>query len=150
MAPSNSEAESRWISIRREHEGFPLYLRYPAALDYALLQAKLPFRSVVTHAFSLRRFDGAPEPKYNDTLEAFDGFLTGYFASPDRGQIVLVETFGGERNYYFYIADPADTETLLTTVRRQFPGQRVDAECEKDSEWRFIQKYRAEYLESGA
>lgn len=147
VAVTDGEAESPWISLRREHEGFPLYLRYPAALDYDVLQSKLPVRLVVTHTFTVRRFDGAPEPKYNESLEELDGFLTGYFASSDRGQIVLVETFGGERNYYFYIANSADTETLLADVRRQFSGQRVDAQCKADAEWRFIRRYRAEYLE---
>jgi hypothetical protein len=147
MGHATNEPQTSWVSLRREHEGFPLYLRFPTALDYDALQSKLPVRLVVRHTFSLRRFDGAPEPRYNDTLEEFDRFVINYFANPDRGQVVLVETFGGERNYYFYLAGAAESETLLAAVRQRFPGQRVDAQSKSDPEWRFIRRYRAEYLE---
>jgi len=115
------------VSLRREYRGFGLYLRYPASLDVKTHQSKLPVRLAITHTFSFRRFDGAPEPRYNETLEEFDTYLTGFFRDSARGQIVLVETFGGKRNYYFYLADAADGEQLLNKLRARFPGHRVEA-----------------------
>ena len=140
-------ANDPWVSLRREYEGFPLYLRYPSSLDYDALQSGLPVRLVLSHVFSFRRLDGAPEPDYNDTLEQFDLFLTRYFSRSGRGQIVLVETFGGKRNYYFYLADASESATLLSAVQDQFPGKRVTAQCADDPSWRFIRRYRADYFE---
>jgi hypothetical protein len=147
VSPTGVAAGDLWVSLRREYEGFPLYLRYPTSLDYDALQLKFSLRLVLTHTFSFRRFDGAPEPQYNDTLEELDLFLTRYFRASGRGQVVLVETFGGKRNYYFYLAEASDSEEFLAAVHERFPGQRVDGKCANDPEWKFIRRYRSEYLE---
>jgi hypothetical protein len=49
---------------------------------------------VVTHTFANREANGLAESKYNMITE---------FDSGSSGVSILVETFGGERNYYFYI-----------------------------------------------
>src|SRR5580658_9260358 len=98
MGPSNSDsAKIEWTTLSTEYEGFPLYLRFPHQIDHDALQEHFPVRLALTHEFTFRRFDGTPEPAYNDTLEEFDHSLVTYFESSGIGQIVLVETFGGKR-----------------------------------------------------
>lgn len=96
MTAQDSEVPMAWESVQRTFEGFPLYLRRPAGLDFDAVSANFPVHLTITHELSFRRFDGAPESKYNRGLEEFDLSVTRYFAQTGDGQVVLVETFGGK------------------------------------------------------
>jgi hypothetical protein len=100
----------------------------------------------VTHELSFRRLDGAPEPSYNRGLEDFDASVTGYFSKSREGQIVLVETFGGKRHYYFYVFPSVNVGAVLNDLRGRFPGYRLEAEARNDPSWSFIRRYTEEYL----
>jgi hypothetical protein len=92
------------------------------------------------------RFDGAPEPTYNRGLEDFDVSVTSYFAQSGGGQVVLVETFGGKRHYYFYVSPSVKVESVLSDLRGRFPGYKLEAEVRNDPGWTFIRRYIEEYL----
>jgi hypothetical protein len=146
LTAANMSAEYEWATLTREYEGFPLYLRFPRGLDYDSLQCRFPVRLVLTHVFNFRRFDGAPEPRYNETLEEFDLSLTRYFKASELGQIVLVETFGGKRHYYYYVATSVDTEAILRSLQARFPEQRIELQSKADPAWQFIRRYSNEFL----
>ncbi len=57
-----------------------------------------------------RRLD--PEPDYNDSLVDIDHDLVGAFEPSASGITVLVETFGGRRNYYIYVSADAPVEDM--------------------------------------
>jgi hypothetical protein len=136
-----------WVSLSRTYESFPLYLRFPRGLDYDLMQKKYPRRLIITHTFAFRRFDGAPEPKYNDTLEDFDLSVTRRFDGTEMGQPVLVETFGGKRHYYFYVAPSVDAEAFVRELTDRYPGHKLTMRCDDDPNWQFIRRYSEEYLD---
>lgn len=136
-----------WGTLAREHEGFPLFLRFPLQLDYDSLKQRFPLRLVISHTFNFRRFDGLPEALYNKTLEEFDHYLVTYFKADKLGQVVLVETFGGSRSYYFYVAESVDLEALSADILARFPSQKIELQSEADPAWRFIRWYRREFLE---
>ena len=144
--PSIVEANQPWESLQRTYEGFPLYLRRPKNLDFDALASRFPVLLVMTHAFNFRRFDGAPEPTYNDRLEEFDSAVVRYFASSGTGQVVLVETFGGKRNYYFYSAATFSPKQMLSDLRGRFPGHHLEIESRNDPTWHFIRDYTNTYL----
>jgi hypothetical protein len=144
--PPIVEAEQPWESLQRTYEGFPLYLRRPKNLDFDALAPKFPVLLILTHVFSFRRFDGAPEPTYNDKLEEFDSAVVRYFVGSGTGQGVLVETFGGKRNYYFYTAATVNPTLMLSDLRGRFPGQNLEVESKSDPNWRFIRDYTNNYL----
>lgn len=141
--------EYSWRTAACTYEGFPLYLRWPQGLNYDELQSTLPLHLTVTHEFSMRRTDGAPEPRYNDTLEDFDIAVTSYFATSRDGCPVLVETFGGKRNYYFYTKATVVPETVAGDLSARFPGHRLSATARTDSSWRFIRQYAKDFLDEG-
>jgi hypothetical protein len=143
---ANTSGEFEWATLTREYEGFPLYLRFPRGLNYDSLQRRFPVRLVLTHVFSFRRFDGAPEPHYNEMLEEFDLSLLRYFKAGGLGQIVLVETFGGKRHYYYYVATSVDAEAILVNLRSRYPEQKVELQSKADPAWQFIRQYTNEFL----
>ena len=147
MTVGNAPEEHEWATLSREHEGFPLLLRFPLRLNYDALQHRFPVRLALTHLFSFRRFDGLPEARYNETLEEFDDSLLTYFEANGLGQVVLVETFGGKRNYYYYVAGSIDPEAVAADIRSRFPAQRIEFQSKADPSWRFIRWYRKEFLE---
>jgi hypothetical protein len=135
-----------WESVQRTYEGYPLYLRRPAGLDFDALSPNFPVHLTITHELTFRRFDGAPEPAYNRGLEDFDVSVTRYFAETGGGQVVLVETFGGKRHYYFYVSPSVKVESVLSDLRGRFPGYKLEAEVRSDPGWTFIRRYTEEYL----
>jgi len=90
-----------------------------------IYQRVSPRLLVLTHTFSFRRFDGAPEPTYNDTLEEFDISVTRSLGNSGSGQIVLIETFGEKRNYYFYVTSAVDGGALVQMLSDQFSGYNL-------------------------
>jgi len=139
--PPVVEANQPWELLQRTYEGFPLYLRRPTNLDFDALAPRFPVLLVLTHVFSFRRFDGAPEPTYNDQLEEFDLAVVRYFEGIGTGQVVLVETFGGKRNYYFYATATVSPEAMLSDLRGRFPGHNLEIEIRSDPTWNFIRDY---------
>jgi uncharacterized protein DUF695 len=144
-----SHLDGSWEALTRTYEGFPLFLRRPIGLDFDLLSLKFKVRLVLTHTFNFSRFDGAPEPAYNDGLGAFDIFVSRYFEPTAEGQIVLIETFGGRRNYYFYVASSVDPQSVLADLRTRYPTTRLEIQIAGDPGWGFIRQYTKEHL-SGA
>lgn len=147
MTTHDQSTDEPWESVQRTYEGFPLFLRRPVGLDFDSLSPNLPVHMTLTHEFSFRRFDGAPEPKYNKTLEEFDVAATRYFSGSGRGQIVLVETFGGNRHYYFYVGTDVDPKAVADELSVRFPGMKLSAESQEDRGWTFIRRYTVEYLD---
>jgi hypothetical protein len=146
MASNNSSKDSAWETLKRTYEGFPLYLRRPVGLDFDALAPKFKVQVALTHTFSFRRFDGAPEPIYNKSLEEFDLSVTRYFDQSGDGQVVLVKTFGGKRNYYFYVAASVDLDAMVSDLRGRFPGYNLEVQSASDPEWSFIRRYTSEFL----
>ena len=135
----------KWLSVDRTYEGFPLFLRYPKGLDFGALCPKFPRLIVVTHTFTHRKSNGLPEPDYNHHLIHMDQQLVRLFNVDHMGLPVLVETFGGERNYYFYVANDFDAGAAITQVFQTFPHEKLSQSIRPDPDWSFIKKYSAEF-----
>ena len=136
----------KWLTAEKTHEGFPLFLRRPTGLDVTALRQSLPSLAVVTHTFARRKPDGLPEPDYNDGLADMDFALVTAFDIDQTGVPVLIETFGGERNYYFYVAPDTDVPDVVSAIARRYPAERLTWTVRPDPEWSFIQKYEREYF----
>jgi len=146
MSPSDSSSsETTWMTLTREYEGFPLYLRFPRRIANEDLQSRFPVLWALTHTFSFRRFDGSPEPAYNDTLGEFDHALVTLFERDGLGHIVLVETFAGKRHYYFYVQSTVEWESVLHALRVRFPGYTLAARGKEDPTWQFLRQYRSDF-----
>lgn len=76
--------------------------------------------------------------------------VSGYFAASGNGHIVLVETFGGERNYYFYVSEAVNVESVLHELRASFPGLKLEGGSRSDPAWKFIRRYTADILDAPA
>lgn len=140
------ETEPQWRTCEIEYEGFPLFLRWPDGLDYAAVELRHPKLLVLTHKFSFRKFNGLPEPKYNHTLMDFDLTAVALFRNTAQGQILLVETFGGERNYYYAVSDGVDSEQVTARLRSRFAGLVLEGTLAKTSPARFMGRYMDDNL----
>jgi hypothetical protein len=133
-----------WLTTEKTYEGFPLFLRRPTDLDVESLRPALPSLAVVTHEFTKRKPNGLPDPDYNHGLAEMDHVLVTAF---DRmGVPALIETFGGERKYYFYVAVDADVAGAISAVARRFPDERVSWTVRPDPEWSFLKRYAREHF----
>lgn len=138
--------EPAWLTAERTYEGFPLLLRRPGEIGDDLPRALYSALAVVTHEFAKRLANGLPEGAYNRGLFEMDCDLVTVFDSERMGIPVLVETFGGERNYYFYVSPDADAVAILSAFVHRYPMERLSWEIRPDPQWKFIDEYAREYF----
>jgi hypothetical protein len=134
-----------WQTGNTTYEGFPLFLRSVAGLDYDALQEHFPNLLIVKHLLSNVLDSGLPESEYNKGLMDLDLHLTSIFDRADQGRAVLVETFGGKRTYYSYISAEADIRLQENQTNAQFPGHDLTWEVRKDPGWGFIRRYARDF-----
>ena len=113
---------------------------------YALSECRRDFNChllVVIHALASVSSDGLPTPDYNDSLIGFDVDL---IAALDRaGCSVLVETCGGRRLYYAYVASEDATKKIVSEISMTHGlGGSVSFRGGKDSEWKVYDRYIAQ------
>jgi hypothetical protein len=135
-----------WLNVDKTYEGFPLFLRRPADFDIEKLRPSFPSLVIVTHKFTKRKPNGLPEDDYNYSLASMDHELVCAFDIDRMGVPALVETFGGERNYYFYVAMDADVETTVSRIAHGYPDEQLAWLVRPDSSWSFIADYAKEYF----
>jgi len=121
-------------------------LRRPTNLDVDSLRPVLPILAVVTHEFTKRKANGLPEPEYNESLFEMDIELVRAFDVDRMGVPALVETFGGKRHYYFYVAADTDVPTIISTVARRYPKERLSWTIRPDAQWGFLERYAKDYF----
>jgi hypothetical protein len=135
-----------WRTSQHTYEGFPLFLRRPTNVDTPANRKRYPTLAVITHEFTKRYPDGRPEPAYNETLIDFDVEITSSFDSPPRGVPVLVETFGGKRHYYFYVAPDTDVSAAIQPVVHRYPDEKLTWEVRPKSGWQFLDRYAKDFF----
>jgi hypothetical protein len=116
-----------------------------AGLDYDALQDRFPLLLTVTHHLKKVLPSGLPESEYNEGLIDLDLYLSSIFDEADQGQVVLVETFGGKRNYYTYISRDADVPLQERGASSQFPGEMLTWEVRENPGWSFIRRYARDF-----
>jgi hypothetical protein len=135
-----------WLTAEKTYEGFPLFLRRPADIDVEALRPSFPALAIATHEFTKRKPDGLPEPDYNHGLAGMDHELIVAFDVDRMGVPVLVETFGGKRHYYFYVAADTDVPAVISAVASRYPKERLSWTVRPDPKWGFIEKYAREHF----
>ena len=135
-----------WATAERTYEGFPLFLRRPTDVDTPQHRQSFPDLVLVTHTFAKRLPDGRPESEYNRGLEDMDLAIVQAFDATPSGVPVLVETFGGKRNYYFYTAAAADIAVILAPVVASYPSEQLAWEVHPDNNWRLFDRYANEFF----
>jgi hypothetical protein len=137
---------AEWLTAEKFHEGFPLLLRRPAALAVVSLRPLFPTLAFVTHALTHVTSNGLPQSEYNAGLSELDHEILNAFDANSLGVAVLVETYAGERCYYFYVAAHADVSHVVSKVGRRYPRERLSSSMRPDPSWQFIEEYARDHF----
>ncbi|HEY3762704.1 MAG TPA: DUF695 domain-containing protein [Verrucomicrobiae bacterium] len=135
-----------WVNKKIIYEGFPLFLRRPVGLEIEKIRPSFPILAVVSHKFTKRLPNGLPEANYNDSLAAMDIELVCAFDVDRMGVVTLIETFGGKRNYYFYVASDTDVPTTISNIAHRYPAEELSWSVYPDPYWNFITEYARDYF----
>ena len=129
-----------WLTSEIEYEGFPLLLRKPNHL--AIWNFKPRFTKLVTIEHFLEKVtkNGLPEKSYNKSLADFDHCMCTLIDSRTEGAIVLIETFCGKRNYYYYTYHDFDISQYLKQIKIRFKVS-LKITVKDDSDWNFLKQY---------
>lgn len=136
-----TDNDLRWITKNVDYDGFPLYLRHPDYNNIKVFKPKYHDLLCVTHKLDKVKDNGLPESDYNKSLIDFDGDLCNLFDIKNSGIIILIETYAGERNYWYYIADSVDYQSKIDEIRVKYKPIRLETELSSDKEWGFLSKY---------
>ena len=134
-----------WVSAELSYEGRPLLLRRPAILDFNCIADHFSRLVVIKHIFACTKVNGLPDADENDRLAQFESNLLRYVKDKD-GLPVLVETFGGKRSYYFYVAAGFELEATKARIRLDYPHLKLEWLEKLDSSASFIRNYAKEYF----
>ena len=135
-----------WATAQKEYEGFPLMIRRPTNLDINSLRPRHPTLAVVTHEFTKRKPNGLPDPDYNHGLFDMDMELVRAFDVDQMGVPVLVETFGGKRHYYFYVAADVNVTEMISAIAQRYPAERLSWFVRQDPNWGFLELYARDHF----
>jgi hypothetical protein len=147
MKPDKKGARSElsWKTRQIASNGFPLFLRYPAILDFDDFKNAFPLLVAITHELSKVNGNGVPETDYNDALFDFDRDIRAVFEEREHGQTVLIETYCGKRIYYIYVSEEAGVSEKISIISKRYPAERLSWSARPDSEWTFIKRYTEKF-----
>lgn len=137
-------SEELWKTGETTYEGSPLLLRCRLRIPYEL-QPLFPRLVALTHLLEHVTLSGLPVRTYNDSLTEFDHAAIQAFNRKEEGVTVLVETFGGKRRYYAYVALDFDVEATVSDLTAAFPNVRLEHTVHENADWRFIRRYAAAF-----
>ena len=133
-----------WSNAELDYEGLPLLLRKP---DYQnILQFKSKFTKLVAIVHHLEMVDklGLPKKSYNSKISKFDDYMCDLFTVTNDGIIFLIETFNGNRTYYYYCDNTLVIDTLADKIRSKFDFD-IEVMSQDDVEWSFLHNYPIDF-----
>jgi hypothetical protein len=130
-----------WLTTKIEHEGFPLYLRKPDYSNIFIYINKFPRLLCVTQKLKKVTSNGLPESDYNMSLIDFDEQMTNLFDNENDGLIFLIETFGGDRSYYYFISESVDYEGRIKDLNNNYRDIELEVRSQTDKDWGFLKEY---------
>jgi hypothetical protein len=134
----------RWLVGQTTYEGDPLLLRRPADLDINSLRPRFSNLAVITHELEIVCENGLPEREYNDSLADLDHDIVTAIDS-SLGTIVLVETYSGERHYYFYVSETVTISNIAESIVGRYPGTKLTTFSKHDRDWNFLANYAKDF-----
>ena len=140
-----NQQDNTWYSGEVEYEGYPLHLRFPQQPDFDKLQKQFPVFLTITHTFDKVESSGNPESEYNLSLAELDHDLITSFEQSNCGKTVLVETYGGERNYYIYVDSTSSIKKHKKALSKTHKKHNLEWDSNEDPNWEFIREYSQDY-----
>jgi hypothetical protein len=134
-----------WFRSEKEYEGLPLLLRYPNYSNVWQFESRLTKLVSIEHILDKVNTNGLPEAKYNSTLAEFDYYMASLFDKSSDGIILLVETFSGKRNYYYYTLPNFNFDPLIEKAKLKFKVS-LDSWSQLDINWGFLKEYPFQIL----
>jgi hypothetical protein len=137
----NSKKQMKWISADTIYGDFPLYLRRPDYENIWKYKSKFSKLYCITHNLDMVKSNGLPESDYNRTLLDFDQKLVSLFNPEMEGIVILVETYAGKRNYWYYVSSEIDPNLKYASLSEEYPLNRIESSVQSDKNWGFLIEY---------
>lgn len=137
-----------WLTTKIEYDGLPLYLRLPNYDDVWEYQSKYSKLVNITHELDSVTNNGLPTTEYNESLHDFDNEVIHLFEPKNNGVLVLVETFGGARNYWFYTTNSKFFCKQFEELQNKHCDKKLKLHHQNDPDWGFVKAYPVKLYET--
>ncbi len=139
------DATPEWLTTIIEYEGFPLALRVRPKIDQPIYAEQFPHLGIVSHTLTHVLPDGRPEPSYNATLADLDAAVHDTLENGGGGLIMIVETFGGKRNYYACLSDMDAHRAWISGLKAAYLQHELEGDFRSHRAQSFYRQYRNDF-----
>lgn len=98
----------------------------------------------IEHHLDIVVNSGLPESDYNQSLAEFDNDMCGCLSAKENGIPILIETFSGKRNYYYYYVRPEIELSFLLEAAKSEYNVNLTGWDKIDQDWKFLDAYPME------
>lgn len=140
--------EMKWLTTETKYDGFPLMLRFPDYKNIWDYKEKFPNLFCITHKLEKVKNNGLPESDYNWTLMDFDKDLIHLFDDEKEGKIIVIETYGGERNYWYYVTSEVNYKSKIRSIQKKYLTNKMEPYFKEDKNWEFLKGYPVKLYEN--
>jgi hypothetical protein len=137
----SSMDELSWSTTDSEYEGYPLRVDKPNYTDIYEYKARYPRLVRITFHFDSTMANGWPKPDYEIALADFDEDMRVLFDREKEGIIFLIETYGAQRAYHYFISDMVDYKARVVEIGYKYPKVTLVPSTKMNSNWEFLNEY---------
>lgn len=134
-------SSEHWKVVQGESEGGPLVLRINSDAAKYAAHPELPIRLGVTVAFNAPNEHGFCTPEEGEQLNQIEDQLVSRLQTNHAGFLVLVVTFGGKREFIFYVRDDQEASSAVDLVRDRTASHSLLYGLETDPEWLYYSQF---------
>ena len=130
-----------WKVVQGETEGGPMVLRINSGAEKYAAHPELPIRLGVTAAFNAPNEHGFCTPEEGEQLNQIEDQLVSRLKANHGGFLVLVVTYGGKREFIFYVRDEQQASTAVEVVRDRTTSHNLQYGLETDRKWSYYLQF---------
>jgi hypothetical protein len=146
LRKSSGLPDVEWGILKVNRGEKPAVLRFRIASDYTAILVGYPELLVVTQFLTQVTYpSGFPTRVYNESIRELDRAMVDLFEVDNKGVSVLVETCGGKRTYYKYIAHGIDVDSAIRSITTKFPSEIFNWEIQDGRGGELIERLSAQY-----
>jgi len=129
-----------WTTAEGRKSGRPMLLRFRPGLKSFLGDPRFSRRLQITWVFGDHNSSGMPSGEDSEAMGPLEDRLVEALEAEKAGILAFVHTYGGTRQWHFYISESADLGAVINDALAELPRLPISLEVEDDPEWREMAK----------
>lgn len=131
----------RWIDTSMVYDGHPINVIFPVYSNLNRYRNQFSDILSVSYRPPLMLDDGISVQNFDGSIENLDQLLQDLFLARKTGFLFLIETYAGNRQYFYLIKPDCNVEYSMDSIQKEFPDLNLFFYRKTDPQWRFFKQY---------